>query len=39
MLIIGLGGVMVFFHSFILSGVLATDIKGRKFFRALLVFH
>lgn len=38
MLIIGLGGVMVFFHSFILSGVLATDMKGRKFFRALLFF-
>jgi ABC-type sugar transport system permease subunit len=38
LLIIGLGGGLVFFHSFILSGVLATDMKGRKFFRALLFF-
>ncbi|MGE5583646.1 MAG: carbohydrate ABC transporter permease [Bacillota bacterium] len=36
--IIFLGGFLVFFHSFILSGVLATEIKGRKFFRALLFF-
>jgi ABC-type sugar transport system permease subunit len=36
--IIVLGGILVFFHSFVLSGVLATKIKGRKFFRALLFF-
>jgi ABC-type sugar transport system permease subunit len=38
LLIIFLGGVLVFVLAFMLSGILSSKIKGRKFFRGLLFF-
>lgn len=37
-IIIIVGGIFVFGIAFLLSGILTTDIKGKKFYRALLFF-